>query len=102
MTGTLVIGVYNTNTPLTLPLCPQPGGEGIILMRLGCTCVPQAHSLVRLTRARVVSIYEAVNRGHDKIFASNNKKEEISTKKDQTRSMGAEWSPFYSVLISTP
>ena len=46
----------------------------------------------------VAIFYELENRHHDAIFASNNKKEEISTKKDQTRSMGADWSPVYSDL----
>ena len=37
----------------------------------------------------VTTFCESENRHHDAIFASNNKKKEISTKKDQTRSMGA-------------
>ena len=40
---------------------------------------------MRETHARVVSVYEAVDRGQDKVFALKRKKEDISTKKAQLR-----------------
>lgn len=53
----------------------------------------------RKQAAQAVAIfYESENRHHGPISALNSKKEEISTKKSQARSMGADWSPFYRDL----
>ena len=48
----------------------------------------------------VATFYEAVNRGHDRMFALKRKKENISTKNDELKSMGADWRPFYSDVDS--
>ena len=61
------------------------GGRPYVFVRFRRTSAPQAYSCVGVTRARAMSVCEAVNRGHDKMFALNSKKDNISTKKGQLR-----------------
>ena len=47
-----------------------------------------------------MSVYEAVNRGHDRMFALKRKEENISTENDELKSMGRTGDPFTMISIA--